>query len=122
MIVPANPVGVDAERGESAGGLLAAGAREVTVAVDVGQVDQLFAPRQGLFGFDFGTESGFRGARVAFEHMNGLVAEGNSASDAADRSAGDEPGQRTPEMAGPQLPGLAVDVWDAVEPPPRLWQ
>jgi hypothetical protein len=43
------PVGVDAELGEPAGGLLAAGADKVAVAVDVGQVDQLLAPGQGLF-------------------------------------------------------------------------
>jgi hypothetical protein len=50
------PIGVQAELGQSAGGFLGAGTCEDAVAVGVGQVGQTFAAGEGLLAFDLGAE------------------------------------------------------------------
>jgi hypothetical protein len=87
---------------------------ELSVFVGVDHRQEVVASGEGLFGFDLGAKSGVGGAGRAFEHLDAEVSVLDRAGDRPAGSAGDEPGERAPELAARQRPGPTVDRWDTV--------
>jgi len=69
----------------------------VLVVFDHGQ--QPLTALQRLFGFDLAAEPRLRGARVAFEHLDAVVAVLDRACDGPTGAASDEPCQGAAELA-----------------------